>query len=72
VWWKIPAARRVLAAGRRLLWTDDQLALFRGDPRNAAELAELDDRDDALLLCPDAEPGLSAADLERISAFLAR
>jgi len=70
LWWKIPAARRVAESGRRLLWTDDQLELFRGDPRNAAELAALDARAGTLLLCPDPDPGLTPADLDRIAAFL--
>lgn len=70
LWWKIPAARRVAESGRRLLWTDDQLELFRADPRNAAELAALDAWDGALLLCPDPDPGLTPADLDRIAAFL--
>lgn len=69
-WWKIPAARRVLASGRRLVWTDDQLGLFRADPRNAVELDALDSDEDALLLSTDADPGLTPADLTTIAEFL--
>jgi hypothetical protein len=69
-WWKIPAARRVLRSGRRLVWTDDQFELFAADPRNAAELDALRADPDALLLCTDADPGLTPADLERIAGFL--
>lgn len=70
VWWKIPAARRVAASGRRLVWTDDQLELYRADPRNAAQLETLENSAGTLLLSVDPETGLTPDDLETISRFL--
>jgi hypothetical protein len=63
-WWKLPAAQRVVASGRRLVWTDDDIARYPG------ELGDLETREDALLISPDPETGLSPADLDRISRFL--
>lgn len=65
-WWKLAAAQRVIAAGRRLVWTDDDIFRYDGD------LGDLPSRPDALLISPDPETGLSPADLERITAFLSR
>lgn len=70
MWWKIPAARHVAESGRRLVWTDDQLALYRDDPLCADELAALERWDGALLIAPQPRTGLVAADLDRIAAFL--
>lgn len=64
VWWKLPAARRVVESGRRLVWTDDDIAVL-GD-----QVAELRGRPDTLLIGPDRRAGLTAHDLERIAAFL--
>jgi hypothetical protein len=63
-WWKLPAARRVLESGRRLVWTDDDLGVF------AAEVGDLVSRPDALLIGPDRHIGLTGADLDSIAAFL--
>jgi hypothetical protein len=63
-WWKLAAAQRVIAAGRRLVWTDDDLARYPGD------LGGLDSRPDALLIAPDPQTGLGPADLDRIADFL--
>lgn len=63
-WWKLPAARRVLASGRPLVWTDDDLSVYAG------ELGDLGARSDTLLIGPDPYTGLSGADLDRIAAFL--
>jgi hypothetical protein len=65
-WWKFPAAERVIASGRRLVWTDDDIARFDG------ELGGLESREDALLISPNPETGLTSADLDRIAAFLDR
>ena len=65
VWWKLPAAQRVVAAGRRLVWTDDDLAVL-GDGLGSVSASP-----DALLLSPDPRTGLAAADLDRIRRFLA-
>ena len=64
VWWKLPAAQRTVAAGRRLVWTDDDLGYI------ADEVGDLGRRDDVLLVCPDREAGLTPRDLDRIDAFL--
>lgn len=63
-WWKQPAAERVLESGRRLVWTDDDIAVFRPD------LRAFEDRDDALLIAPDRERGLSQDELDAIAEFL--
>jgi hypothetical protein len=63
-WWKQAAAERVLAAGRLLVWTDDDINMFRMD------LGAFERRADALLIAPDPEVGLTQPDLEEISRFL--
>jgi hypothetical protein len=63
-WWKQPAAERVLASGRHLVWTDDDIAVFRPD------LAAFDGRDDALLIAPDRDRGLTQPELDAIDRFL--
>lgn len=65
-WWKLPEARRVLASGRPLVWTDDDLPVF------AHELGDLTTRGDALLIGPDPIVGLTRPELDQIAAFLAR
>jgi hypothetical protein len=70
MWWKIPAARDVAESGRRLVWTDDQLALYRTDPLCAGELAALDRWDGALLLSPGPRAGLGPDELDRVAEFL--
>ena len=64
VWWKLPAAQRVLEAGRRLVWTDDDIAMV---PQQVAALIA---RDDALLISPQPQAGLTADDLAAIATFL--
>ncbi len=63
-WWKLPTAQRAIATGRRLVWTDDDLRVFR------AETADLAVRADALLIGPAGQTGLTPRHLERIAAFL--
>jgi hypothetical protein len=70
MWWKIPAARRVAESGRRLVWTDDQLTLYRGDVLSEPDLTALDRWAGALLLATDARVGLTPDDLRRIEEFL--
>ena len=66
-WWKLPAARRVLAdEGRRLIWTDDDVA----EEMTRLERRELQATGRALLLCPDTMTGLRRRHLKRIEAFL--
>lgn len=65
-WWKLAAAQRVIASGRSLIWTDDDIAFYADD------LGDLVGRPDALLVSPDPVTGLTADDLDRIAAFLAR
>lgn len=64
VWWKLPAAQRVVASGRRLVWTDDDIAVV---PDQVAALAA---RDDTLLISPDPQTGLTADHLAAIADFL--
>jgi hypothetical protein len=63
-WWKQAAAERVVAAGRLLVWTDDDIGMFR------AALSAFERRADVLLIAPDPERGLTQRDLEEISRFL--
>ena len=63
-WWKQAAAERVVAAGRLLVWTDDDIGMFR------TALGAFERRADVLLIAPDPEHGLSQHDLEEISRFL--
>lgn len=71
-WWKLPAAQRVLASGRRLVWTDDDLDTYaeHGDPDTSATITALARRDDTLLISPDAPVGLQRAELDEIADFL--
>jgi hypothetical protein len=64
-WWKLPAAQRVVASGRRLVWTDDDITHFRD------EIGDLAGRPDALLISPDPDTGLTQRELDRIADFLA-
>jgi hypothetical protein len=70
MWWKIPAARRVAEAGRRLVWTDDQLAIYRTDVLSEPDLTALDRWAGALLLTTDPQAGLTPDDLRRVAEFL--
>lgn len=65
---KQAAARMVLADGRRLVWTDDQVVPTPGT-RLYDELTA-DGR--ALLIRPSARRGLRSADLEAIEEFAAK
>jgi hypothetical protein len=64
-WWKLGAAERAAAGGRALVWTDDDLRIYRDD---AARLSA----DHTLLIGPHSETGLGPDDLERIDRFLRR
>jgi hypothetical protein len=64
VWWKLPAAERVVASGRRLVWTDDDIAVL---PDQVAELAA---REDTLLIAPDPVSGLTGPQLDAIARFV--
>jgi hypothetical protein len=63
-WWKLPAAERVVASGRPLVWTDDDIAAL---PDQVAELAA---RPDTLLISPDPRTGLTAQHLRAIAEFV--
>ncbi len=63
-WWKLPAAQRVLAQGRPLLWTDDdarrQLRAADTRPWGAS----------ALVVAPPVDAGLTPRQLRRIDRWL--
>ncbi|NUP33002.1 MAG: hypothetical protein HOU01_14945 [Streptomycetaceae bacterium] len=58
LWWKLPAAQRIAAAGRDLLWTDDDAV------RQGAAIGG------ALIIAPDEEVGLTPAHLRLIDTWL--
>ena len=62
---KRTAALDVVAAGRRLLWTDDEAIWPFGPERRLLEEAG------ALLIAPDARHGLQPADMASIRTWLA-
>lgn len=66
---KIDAARAVLDAGQRLIWTDDTVvpAARRFFPR--FDMSEADGQ--ALLIAPKPSRGLRPEDIDRIAAFAA-
>lgn len=64
LWWKLPAAQRVVASGRPLVWTDDDIAVLPD------QIADLDARPDTLLISPDPNAGLTAAHLDAIADFV--
>src|SRR5690348_1430944 len=64
LWWKLPAAQRVVESGRPLVWTDDDIAAL------PEQVADLDSRPDTLLISPDPSIGLSAAHLDAIAEFV--
>lgn len=63
---KLAAARAVLAAGRRLVWTDDEALPATGPDRDTLTA---DGR--VLLIAPRPSRGLQPPDLDRIAAFAA-
>jgi len=68
-WWKLPAARRAIAAGRVLVWTDDDLA----SPTVQRALAEEPiPADTTLLVAPRTDRDLTPRHLRTIAAFLGR
>jgi hypothetical protein len=62
-WWKLGAAERAVAAGRRLVWTDDDLRVYRSETQHLAQAG-------ALLLAPYGDLGLTPEELERIAEVL--
>jgi len=65
-WWKRPAAERVLAEGRPLVWTDDDITWSLGR-RGQDEIRQLGP---ALLIAPDDRTGLTPKHLRHIADFL--
>lgn len=63
---KLAAARAVLAEGRRLIWTDDQVLPEPGPLHD-----DLTSDGRALLIAPRPTRGLQPEDLDRIEAFAA-
>lgn len=66
---KLEAAERVLADGRRLIWTDDDEAGIA--PQFSAAVADAEQDGRALLVAPRPNRGLQPADLDRIAEFAA-
>ncbi len=67
---KTAAAERILAEGRRLVWTDDEVV---PDPdREPQFYAELTAGGRALLIRPTSRRGLTPAHLDEITAFCTR
>ncbi|MDI6103968.1 hypothetical protein QLQ12_35795 [Actinoplanes sp. NEAU-A12] len=64
---KLDAARQVLAAGRPLIWTDDEAV-----PTDGPVFAELTAHGQALLIAPSSSRGLQPADLDAVEAFTVR
>jgi hypothetical protein len=64
IWWKLPAAQRVVQSGRRLVWTDDDIAVV---PDQVADVAA---HPDTLLISPDPQAGLTADNLRSIADFI--
>lgn len=70
----ILAARPVLDfvdAGRRLVWTDDDVARYRDDAATGTAMAALADDGGTLVVPVDGRTGLTPADLAEIDGFLA-
>jgi hypothetical protein len=63
---KLAAARRVIASGRRLIWTDDVEVTH-----HAEECAAWEREGSALTIAPNGSRGLRPAQLRRVQAFLA-
>jgi hypothetical protein len=63
---KLAAARAVLAAGQRLIWTDDEAL-----PPPGVEREELTADGQALLIAPRSNRGLQPEDLDHIERFAA-
>ena len=59
-----PGGARVIESGRRLVWTDDDIAVV---PEQVGDLAA---RPDTLLISPDPYTGLTPADLAAIADFI--
>lgn len=62
---KVDAARRVLAGGRRLIWTDDEVVPLPGSELHA----ELTRSGRALLIRPRSRSGLTRDDMLAVEAF---
>lgn len=62
-WWKLGAAERAVAAGRRLIWTDDDLRVYGDETEHVASAGNL-------LLGPYGDTGLTPDELARIAGFL--
>ena len=62
-WWKLGAAERAAATGRRLVWTDDDLRVYQHETEHLAAGGNL-------LLGPFADTGLTPDDLRQIAEFL--
>jgi hypothetical protein len=66
VWWKLPAAERVIDEGRPVVWTDDDAAWHVPRPTRS----RLAGRTPLLVIAPHTRAGLSRRHLRRIDSFL--
>jgi hypothetical protein len=64
-WWKLPVAQRLAAAGRRLVWTDDDL-----DHVDDATAWVREQHGRVLALSPNTYVGLTPEDLAAVEAWL--
>jgi hypothetical protein len=64
-WWKLGAAERAVAAGRTLVWTDDDLRVYGAETEHLASPR-------TLRIGPYSDTGLTPDELEAIATFLRR
>lgn len=64
-WWKLPVVWRLIAAGHRVVWTDDDIEASLMD----AQKLRLEDAG-ALIVSPDPTTGLRQTDLDKIATYL--
>lgn len=69
-WWKLPAAERELEAGRRLIWTDDDLEHYSWRANRTYLPAPLGASGNTLLIAPQVRLGLTPKHVASISDFI--
>lgn len=61
-WWKLPAIKRLINEGNRVLWTDDDISI------HVNKIAECFDK--SLLICPRTNLGLTPGHAKMIRTYL--